>query len=388
MKRHSMGSFCLLLAVILSGSGCDGDDIPLFGPQEDTLAPPSSGRFLDSAVANLDYRTPTVSGITDDGGVFTYREGEMVTFSLGNVVLGSTPGKSIITPVNLVPDGNSGTPAVQNIARFLLALDMDDDPGNGITISSDVRKAANNWPSVDFGSDDFEVQLANILGEVSNIYSRTVTLPTASEARYHLEQTIYCAYGGAFSGTFSDPAGYKGEWIALVDSGAGGITGILTTENGAHFELQGRLSADAEGTFSADVYPAGTISSWEGTLSPSGLLKANSGNVSGQKKEAEISVETGSTLYRGSLAKGTVTNLSDIYALSFTVKDSSITARAYSLGRKQSIDVPATLIDADRIQFTLEGIDLLAGGLDGGDYITISGSNGVEQILGTACHFP
>ncbi|MCH6551686.1 MAG: peptide-methionine (S)-S-oxide reductase [Planctomycetes bacterium] len=45
--------------------------------------------FLDSPVGGIEYETPTHSGITDADGHYDYEPGETVTFSLGDIVLGS-----------------------------------------------------------------------------------------------------------------------------------------------------------------------------------------------------------------------------------------------------------------------------------------------------------
>ena len=387
MKPNLSKPCLFLLATTILGTGCDGGDVPLFGPEPEK-GKEISGQFLDSAVSNLDYRSPTSSGTTDEKGTFTYREGETVTFSIGKVTLGSAQGEPVITPVDLIPDGSSTQPAVQNIARFLLALDSDEDPTNGIHISPAVKTAADNWAPIDFTSNDFATEIAGILSDAGSADGRTITLPTASEARGHLEQTIYCANGGAFSGTFSDPAGYNGEWMALVDPGTGGITGVVTTSSGSRFQLQGSFSADAAGTISAETYPMNTLSPWQGTLSSGGVLRANSGSVFGTRKEAEIPGTDQGTLYKGSLAKGNLDEITDVYALSFIVDGTTVTARAYSLTSGSYVDIQPTWIDANSVQFALDGIDLLAGGISSGGYITIGGSNGNDRVIGTACKAP
>ena len=57
------------------------------------------------------------------------RSARPVTFSVGGVALGTVAAEEVITPVDLVPDGTTDTPAVQNIVRFLMMLDDDGDPG-------------------------------------------------------------------------------------------------------------------------------------------------------------------------------------------------------------------------------------------------------------------
>lgn len=106
------------------------------------------GIFLDAPVQGLDYAnvsssgTTDTRGITDDKGTFHCNPGDTITFSAGNVTLGSAPCASVITPVDLVPGADTDNPQVQAIASFLQSMDNDGDPDNGvITISA----AGRNW---------------------------------------------------------------------------------------------------------------------------------------------------------------------------------------------------------------------------------------------------
>ncbi|HVN70939.1 MAG TPA: PKD domain-containing protein [Desulfomonilia bacterium] len=80
--------------------------------------------------------------MTDSQGGFFYQDGEDVTFYIGSVVLGQSSAKGIVTPVDL----GGGTQTnfntnVINISRFLISLDEDGNPNNGITIPQSVRDA-------------------------------------------------------------------------------------------------------------------------------------------------------------------------------------------------------------------------------------------------------
>jgi len=121
------------LAVIWGcGGGGDGSGTSL-----------QTGRFVDSPVEGLYYETPTQTGITDSQGRFFYEYGETVHFSIGGISFGETTGKSVVTPLDLVPDAADETDdTVVNMIRFLQSLDTDDYPENGITISDMVRDEA------------------------------------------------------------------------------------------------------------------------------------------------------------------------------------------------------------------------------------------------------
>lgn len=115
-------------------------------------APELSGVFQMGGIAGLHYVTPTRSGLTDAGGTFKYLSGESVTFSAAGIRLGEVPGADTINPFTLAGvtpprteaalrgelDRASRTTSAfvraTNITRFLIALDLDHDPANGIDL--------------------------------------------------------------------------------------------------------------------------------------------------------------------------------------------------------------------------------------------------------------
>lgn len=127
--------------------------------------------------------------------------GRQVSFSLGNLTLGSTTGQSVITPIDLVAGGSSSSTEVLNLVRLLLMLDSDGDPGNGITISSAVQSVAENWTDVDFTSDDFSSELVPIISDAASVDGTSHSLPSATTAQSHLESTLLCVRAGAYTGT-------------------------------------------------------------------------------------------------------------------------------------------------------------------------------------------
>jgi len=99
-----------------------------------------TGVFVDSVVEGITYQTQTLSGTTNSKGQFNYYPNEIVTFSVGGVALGSSVGRGVITPVNLVAGATDVTnQAVTNICVFLQTLDEDGDLNNGIKINEKTR---------------------------------------------------------------------------------------------------------------------------------------------------------------------------------------------------------------------------------------------------------
>ncbi|CCN68802.1 hypothetical protein [Vibrio nigripulchritudo] len=120
------------------------------------ISTPIKGRFVDSPVVNIQYRTETQSGTTDKNGEFLYFSGETVTFSVGDVSLPSTFAKNLVTPLDLAQTNLISDSKVVNIVRFLQTLDEDGNPDNEIYIADDAKKAALGATDVDFEASEEE----------------------------------------------------------------------------------------------------------------------------------------------------------------------------------------------------------------------------------------
>ena len=187
----------VIFAVLVSSCGS--------GDGEDSLSDPlQTGLLLDSRVSGVSYQTASLSGITNANGEFAYNLNETVTFSIGDIVLGTVSGDSFITPVELT--GSSGPldqPAI-NMMVFLQSIDQDQDPSNGITVTSASRNLAVG-ASLDFTSVDFSTEVATV---VSLLTGGANTVVTDSDALANFEQT-YLAFGGedVFGFTFDSGSG-------------------------------------------------------------------------------------------------------------------------------------------------------------------------------------
>ncbi len=93
------------------------------------------GIFMDDAVSGLSYKTESTAGQTDENGVFKYKGGEEITFFIGDIVLGTAKGKTLISPLDLSPGAEDVDDSkVTNIALLLQTLDHDGYLNNGIQI--------------------------------------------------------------------------------------------------------------------------------------------------------------------------------------------------------------------------------------------------------------
>jgi predicted acyl esterase len=95
-------------------------------------------------VVGLRYETPTCSGFTDHHGSFEYQDDEVVTFLVGDVVLGVARGRGRLTVADIVArvDGNLtklADPALTNIARFLQTLNQNENSDDGINLTPEIH---------------------------------------------------------------------------------------------------------------------------------------------------------------------------------------------------------------------------------------------------------
>ena len=177
-----------------------------------TVNPPphgtvATGVFRDSTVIGLGYRSGSHTGVTDSHGQFSYEVGQSITFFVGGLNLGTAPNpKALMTPVDLVANGTGTSTYVVNVARFLMLLDRDGDPSNGIEISPAVTAAAAGWSQIDFNSGDLSTVLAPIIAEVNSVDAAVHTLPDAATAQAHLRDAFYCASSGVFAGAYASSA--------------------------------------------------------------------------------------------------------------------------------------------------------------------------------------
>lgn len=157
------------------------------------------GVFIDSPVEGLYYVSDSHQGTTDSDGTFSYRLGEVVSFYIGSIQIGSAEGQDILTPLDFVPDAvDASHPEVTNILRFLQSLDEDRNPDNGITIS-DLTISQAEGQTLDFAlsANDFELAANALLGVLTD--GDIIELVDAAAALEHFETTVPGASGSGSS---------------------------------------------------------------------------------------------------------------------------------------------------------------------------------------------
>ena len=137
-------------------------------------------------MAGVGYSTSAgLAGFTDSEGTFYYKEGDTVSFQIGDISLGSVVAAEKLTPVEVMGASGTADQKVINLSRLLQTLDADGDPSNGINIEESTRTA------LEGKNVDFDVPLESF--ERSN---QSVTkavgkdMVSAKDALKHLHSTL------------------------------------------------------------------------------------------------------------------------------------------------------------------------------------------------------
>ena len=182
----------IVLLTACGGGGSSSGDSPEPGGNNNSTT--KTGTFIDAPVAGLSFSTPTKSGKTNADGEFEYVEGEKVIFTLFGQSFEAVNGSSVITPFDLIEDGDNQDKAI-NIVRTLMAADTD---GDLATINlPDITATLNfNQSADDFGND------ADVNSFVQS--NSNSGLPTVAQATAHIEVSFT---GEEFDGSEKDLAG-------------------------------------------------------------------------------------------------------------------------------------------------------------------------------------
>jgi para-nitrobenzyl esterase len=182
----------IFLAAMIVGCGSLGSSV--------SSAPPAlKGVFMDGPVGGIAYATPSLKGVTKADGVFEYRPGETVAFSVGELALGSAAGNPVVTVLDLVPGAKDASDQrVVNICVLLQTLDQDGDPANGILISEQAASFVTKYgKGMNFNSNirafSFDAGFRNVMAELNNVdaFGETPRAVVAGKiAQKHLETTL------------------------------------------------------------------------------------------------------------------------------------------------------------------------------------------------------
>ncbi|MCC5809089.1 MAG: carboxylesterase family protein [Ectothiorhodospiraceae bacterium] len=135
-RRSALLAVCAA-PLLLPLSGCFSGSSSSSSSGSDTR----TGTFGSVPVAGLNYEgSSTPAGLTDEQGRFNYSEGETITFSIGDLELGSAEGADEITALMLAGLTTSVVDAGGTNKLILLqTLDADGDLNNGIQLTETIR---------------------------------------------------------------------------------------------------------------------------------------------------------------------------------------------------------------------------------------------------------
>jgi hypothetical protein len=197
-----------------------------------------TGQFIDSEVGGLSYKTKTQSGKTDSSGKFKYKAGEVVTFSIGGLLIGAHPGQETVTPVEVANAFNSDDPRAQNIARLLQSLDSDNNPDNGIDLIEEAEDLAD---SIDLDDENSIQQGLDSIGG-------GVSLVSLNDALTHLQASLAALPAPDIASSYSFVTGYNwpSDDDCAVTSWAGATLSTTDSTNGTSYA--GTLTRSDTGT--------------------------------------------------------------------------------------------------------------------------------------------
>lgn len=181
VSRCFLVTFILL---VLSQMGCststrNGEEPEADGQPDmvDTDDPSSdglmTGRFVFGGVGGLSFATPSESGVTDAAGRFSYRSGETITFSLGDLNLPAIAAKALISPQDIFTTSSVYDSEVVNFARLLLSLDSDGDSNNGVSLSEQTSALVSS--DLSFGARRFDTLVSTLIANSEQMRGSLVT---------------------------------------------------------------------------------------------------------------------------------------------------------------------------------------------------------------------
>jgi hypothetical protein len=234
-----IGAFIIFLTGCGMGMGGDHDG------SSGSTGFMNEGHFMDSPVQGLRYESETQSGTTGTDGRFYYKDGEMVTFKMGQMILGTVRGAAIVTPIDIVPGAIDETNStVTNMLRFLQSMDEDNNPDNGITLPIYMMdELEGRGFHFYMGIDEFEndPSVLMFMDDMRNMHEEYANrmMVSVNDAQAHMRNTMMSMMGGNYDpnnmlGTFIDSPVQGLHYETDTHSGT-------TDENGRFYYARGEL---------------------------------------------------------------------------------------------------------------------------------------------------
>ncbi len=359
-----------------------------------------NGVFKDSSVAGLSYVSGSQKNITGTNGEFKYEENGNITFSVGGVNLGTAKAKNVMTPKDLVVDGEVDTPEVLNKVRFLMMLDKDNKPDNGIQISPRVQQKAKSWGVLDFKNAFPSEKAFNMVTEASVADGVTHAFPSVEDAKTHFTRTLdiiksseRCVDAGAFAGTYSGSE--QGNIVFILDPATGDIKGSLfnTAQSGNHVPVV----VNKEMAIDYETQSRNFISLSTSGLRFTGALKAGNNALQGTWVDKDDSTKKGTFAAQRIAAKSGANfrynatyrgnNSNDLGAVTMDVVGNNISGKMFNVKTATTLDITGSVSREQLVNTKLSDGGAVTGfiteaTLDG----TIKEKSGnTDSFTGTGC---
>ena len=166
----------LLLFFTACGSSSNSDSSRI-----DNSSANITGKFIDDPVAGLKYKCSSGDFFeTNENGEYTCKIWDDVTFSIGDLSLGTVTAKKIVTPYSLFPNN---TLAAINLARLLQSLNNKSNTG---IITIDKALTTSVTKDINLTSNSFEQDIKDKIG---------INLISTEKAKSNMDNAII-AVGG------------------------------------------------------------------------------------------------------------------------------------------------------------------------------------------------
>ena len=266
-ENSRLKKLCVTLSFLLL-VGC-GDDDAESELVEVTPVVVKTGFFKDSFVAGIQYSTESRSGLTSSSGAFNYIEGEMITFSIGDIVFPSALAAFNLTPFDLIENSDESNIRVTNISRLLQTLDADNELSNGIQINQEAIDGAHGI-TLDFSDVDFGVAGSasqNYIDSLNrDIDGVAISMVSSESAMTHLLETVSNLQQKLFTSDF-----IVGNTFSVNNDGSNfselyfkeDLTGTLKTSDSVVYPLTWEINTKGELILSVQESAITTV--WEFT---------------------------------------------------------------------------------------------------------------------------